>query len=189
MEAKEKRNPDFVKAFERSVLIVGGIIAAIGLIGIILPHVMAVTMTVFLGIIMIASGVFFGYYSFHFHAKSFVGWFKPVVLVIVGVMMVTNPKAGIAAVTLLITLYLFMDAYAGFGLAHARYPRSGWGWFLLNGILSLFLAVLMLMGWPTMSPFFLGLYIGVSLLFDGISLFMLGMKLQQQENGELREAL
>lgn len=189
MKPKERKNPDFIKAFERSILIVGAIIAAMGLLGMILPHVMAVTMTVFLGIIMIASGVFFGYYSFHFHTKSFIGWFKPVVLVIVGFVMVTNPKAGVAAVTLLITLYLFMDAYAGFGLAHARYPRPGWGWFLLNGILSLFLAVLMLIGWPATSPLFLGLYISISLLFDGLSLLMLGMKLKEHEQEESGEEL
>ncbi len=178
----DKNAPDFIKAFEKSILIIGGIIGAIGLIGILAPHIVAVTMTLFLGLIMIAAGVFFGYYSYQYHTRSFVGWLKPIILVTAGVMMLMNPKAGIAAVTLLITMYLFMDAYAGFGLAYARHPRPGWGWFLLNGILSLFLAVLMLIGWPATSPIFLGLYIGVSLLFDGISLFMFGMKLKADED-------
>ncbi len=177
----EQQSPDFIKAFEKSILMIGGIIGAIGLFGILAPHIMAETMTLFLGLTMIAGGVFFGYYSFQYHTRSFVGWLKPIILVTVGVMMVINPKAGAAAVTLLVTMYLFMDAYAGFGLAYARRPRPGWGWFMLNGILSLFLAVLMLIGWPATSPIFLGLYIGVSLLFDGISLFMFGMKLKADE--------
>jgi len=172
---------DFIKAFERSILIVGGIIAAIGFIGVIAPHIMAVTMTVFLGVLMILGGILFGYYSYQYHTRSFVGWFKPILLVTVGAMMLMNPRAGIAAVTLLVTLYLFMDAYAGFGLAYMRYPGSGWGWFLLNGVLSLFLAVLMLIGWPATSPTFLGLYISISLLFDGLSLFMFGLKIKSEE--------
>lgn len=183
MAAKEKNtSPDFIKAFEKSIFVVGGIIGAIGLVGILAPHIMAVTMTVFLGLIMVTGGVFFGYYSYHYHTRSFVGWLKPIILVTVGVMMLMNPGAGIAALTLLVTMYLFIDAYAGFGLAYARHPDSGWGWFLLNGIFSLFLAVLMLIGWPATSPLFLGLYISVSLLFDGISLFMFGVKLRADED-------
>ncbi len=181
MTTEERQSPDFIKAFEKSILIVGGIIGAIGLFGILAPHVMAVTMTLFLGLTMTAGGVFFGYYSYQYHTRSFVGWLKPIILVTVGVMMLVRPQEGVAAVTLLITMYLFIDSYAGFGLAHVRYPRPGWGWFLLNGILSLFLAVLMLIGWPATSPIFLGLYIGVSLLFDGISLFMFGMKMKADE--------
>ncbi len=181
-----KHQPDFIKAFEKSLLVTAAIVAAIGLVGIIAPHIVAVTMAVFLGIVMIAGGVFFGYYSFQYHTRSFVGWLKPILLVTAGVMMLMNPKAGAAALTLLVTMYLFMDAYAGFGLAYARHPKPGWGWFLFNGILSLFLAILMLTGWPGTSPVFLGLYIGVSLLFDGISLFMFGMKLKAAEE-EARE--
>ncbi len=189
MTIEKRQGPDFIKAFEKSILIVGGIIGAIGLFGILAPHIMAVTMTVFLGLTMIAGGVFFGYYSYQYHTRSFVGWLKPILLVTVGVMMLMSPKAGVAAVTLLITMYLFMDAYAGFGLAYARHPQPGWGWFLLNGVLSLFLAVLMLIGWPATSPIFLGLYIGVSLLFDGISLFMFGMKLKAEEEHVSGEVL
>ena len=181
MSNTTKESPDFIKAFEKSVLIVGGMLGLIGLAGIIAPHIVAITTTVFLGIVMIAAGVFFAYYSYQFHTKSFVGWLKPIILVTVGVMMLMNPKAGIAALTLLVTLYLFMDAYAGFGLAYMRHPEPGWGWFFMNGIFSLLLAILMLIGWPTMSAVFLGLYIGISLLLDGISLFMFGMKLKAME--------
>lgn len=189
MAAEGRNTPDFIKAFEKSILVVGGIIGAIGLVGILAPHVMAITMTVFLGFIMVAGGVFFGYYSYHYHTRSFVGWLKPIILVTAGVMMLMNPGAGIAALTLLVTMYLFIDAYAGFGLAYARHPGSGWGWFLLNGIFSLFLAVLMLIGWPATSSIFLGLYISISLLFDGISLFMFGMKLKADAEKTAGEVL
>ncbi len=178
----EKSTPqDFIKAFERSILVVATVLALLGFIGIFMPHVVSFTIEIFLGLIMIIGGVFFAYYSYQYHTRSFIGWLKPVILIMVGVLFLMKPGAGIAAFTLLVTFYLLVDAYAGFALSYLRHPAPGWGWFLLNGLLSLTLAVLLMVGWPSTSPVFLGLYISISLLFDGISLFMLGLKLKKAE--------
>ena len=179
---EDKNAPqDFIKTFEKSILIAGALLAALGVIGVLAPHIVSFTIEIFLGILMIAGGIFFAYYSYQYHTRSFIGWLKPVILILVGALFLIKPGAGIAAFTLLVTFYLLVDAYAGFGLAYIRYPAPGWGWLLLNGLLSLTLAVLLLVGWPGTSPVFLGLYISISLLFDGISLFMLGIKLKQAE--------
>ena len=179
---EDKNTPqEFIKVFEKSILIAGALLIALGIIGIFVPHIISFTLEIFLGLLMIAGGVFFGYYCYQYHTKSFIAWLKPVILVLVGALFLIKPGSGIAAFTLLITFYLLVDAYAGFGLAYIRYPAPGWGWLLLNGILSLTLAVLLLIGWPGTSPVFLGLYISISLLFDGISLFILGIKLKKAE--------
>ncbi len=187
---EDKNAPqDFIKAFERSILVAGALLAALGIIGIFAPHVVSFTLEIFLGILMITGGIFFAYYSYQYHTRSFIGWLKPVILILVGALFLIKPGSGIAAFTLLITFYLLVDAYAGFGLAYVRYPAPGWGWLLLNGLLSLTLAVLLLIGWPATSPIFLGLYISISLLFDGISLFMLGIKLKKAEKELDREGM
>ncbi len=175
------RQQDFIKTFEKSILVAGGVLAGLGIIGIFVPHLISFTLEIFLGILMVMGGVFFAYYSYQYHTRSFIGWLKPVILILVGALFLIKPGAGTAAFTLLITFYLLVDAYAGFGLAYVRYPAPGWGWLLLNGLLSLTLAILLLVGWPGTSPVFLGLYISISLLFDGISLFMLGIKLKKAE--------
>ncbi|WP_221899616.1 hypothetical protein [Bathymodiolus platifrons methanotrophic gill symbiont] len=41
---------------------------------------------------------------------------------------------------------------------------------LLNGLLSLLLGVIVLVGWPLSSAWLVGLLIGISFLFDGIAL-------------------
>ncbi len=181
MENKKAVRSDFLKMFEKSIMIAASLLIALGIIGVIAPHLISFTIEIFLGILMIAGGIFFAYYSYQYHTRSFIGWLKPVILVLTGALFIIKPGAGIAAFTLLIIAYLFVDAYAGFGLAYMQYPNPGWGWLLLNGVLSLTLAMLLLVGWPTTSAIVLGLYISISLLLDGISLFMLGIKLKKME--------
>jgi len=57
--------------------------------------------------------------------------------------------------------------------------RSGWGWMVFNGIVSLLLALLFLIGWPATSMWLVGLYISISLLFDGGALVAIGMALRK----------
>ncbi len=181
MIPQKNSRQDFIKTFEKSILVTGAFLAILGIIGIFAPHVIAFTLEIFLGLLMITGGVFFAYFSYQYHTRSFIGWLKPVILVMVGTLFLIKPGAGIAAFTLLVIFYLLIDAYASFGLAYNHHPDPGWGWLLLNGLLSLTLAVLLMVGWPGTSPIFLGLYISISLLFDGISLFMLGIKLKKAE--------
>ena len=53
-------------------------------------------------------------------------------------------------------------------------------WLLFNGVLSPVLALVILVGWPATSPIFLGLFVGISLLFDGLSLMMIGVSLKKE---------
>jgi uncharacterized membrane protein HdeD (DUF308 family) len=46
---------------------------------------------------------------------------------------------------------------------------------VFNGLLSLVLAIALLIGWPAASPMLLGLYIGISLLFDGLALVFMSL--------------
>jgi uncharacterized membrane protein HdeD (DUF308 family) len=56
-------------------------------------------------------------------------------------------------------------------------PMTGWGWWLVNAIITLALAFLILEGWPGNSATMLGLFVGASMLVGGIRL-MLGRSLR-----------
>ncbi|RTZ57952.1 MAG: hypothetical protein DSZ33_06905, partial [Gammaproteobacteria bacterium] len=71
---------------------------------------------------------------------------------------------------------LLLDSYANFSLAFTLKPQAGWGWMLFNGFVTLLLSVLIIVGWPSSSLIAIGIIVGVSLLFDGLTLLMLGWK-------------
>jgi len=106
-------------------------------------------------------------------------WIKPALLFIIGSLMLFYPQSGVAAVGLLLAVYLFLDAFGSFVLAQLIHPFSGWGWMVFNGIVSLLLALLFLIGWPDSSMWLVGLYISISLLFDGGALVAVGMAIRK----------
>jgi len=168
------------KAMRGSLWVLGLLLLILGAGGVFFPNIMSIAIEIYFGWMMVLAGALWSYYALRLHIRSFSGWLKPVILIAVGVLWLLLPASGIAALTLLIAFYLLIDTFAGFNLAFERRPHRGWLWMLLNGLLSLVLAFLILMGWPETSSFFLGLFVGISLLFDGLSLIMLGASLKQK---------
>ena len=170
---------DAIKSVRTPLLIAGVLLSLVGAIGIFLPGVLSLAIEIFLGWLMIVGGILWGYYAYHAHSPSFISWLKPVILLVGGILLLVYPVSGIAAITLLVSFYLLTDAFGSFSLAFERRPLPGWVWMMLNGLLSLTLAVLILVGWPVTSPIYLGIIVGISLLFDGVSLFMLGVAMKK----------
>ncbi len=164
-----------LKKFRKHSLLVGGLLLLLGLVGIILPTVLSLVASAFLGWVLLAAGVLSLYFAFLTKWRSAWSWVKALLLTVTGVLILVNPVAGIMAVALLIALYLFMDALGNFALAQGLYPHSGWGWMAANGVLSFGLGLLMVFAFPATTVVLVGLYLGISLLFDGIALIMLGL--------------
>jgi len=89
-------------------------------------------------------------------------------------LMLFYPMSGIVATGLLLSIYLLLDAFGSFILVYKMYPANGWGWMVLNGLASLVLAFLFFIGWPEISALLVGLYVAISLFFDGVALIFIG---------------
>jgi len=177
--AKEQ---DILKPMRTSLTLFGIALVILGMIGIVFPNILALAVEIYLGWIMIMGGLIWLYYAYKLRANSFGSWIKPTVLLVGGSLWLAFPTSGIAALTLLISFYLFMDAIGSIALAFERRPLQGWFWLLFNGVLSLALAIFILAGWPATSTFYLGVFVGISLLFDGMSLLMLSNVLNSKGN-------
>jgi len=169
-----------MKPLRTPLLIAGILLAIVGAAGIFLPGVLSLAIEIFLGWLMIVGGILWGYYNYRWHGSTFISWLKPLILFAGGILLLVYPVSGIAAITLLVSFYLIIDAFGSFGMAFEFRPQPGWIWMILNGVLSLALAILILMGWPATSPIYLGIIVGISLLFDGVSLFMLGIAMKKE---------
>ena len=126
---------------------------------------------------MMLAGVLVGYFTFVTNSKDWWGWLKSFVLIGTGLLILFYPLSGVEAVGLLLAIYLMLDGFASFALGSSRKPNKGWWLWTLNGILSFILAVIFLVTWPfiTEEMWLVGLYIGISLLADGVVLFSLGI--------------
>lgn len=131
---------------------------------------------------MLVGGGVWAYHSYqsrHTSDNSLADWFKPLLLIVFGILLLAFPVPGIASLALFLSAYLLMDAYGSFSLAHTLYPAKGWGWVLFNSLTSLALALLFIIGWPANSIMLLGIFIGVSLLFDGWALIAVALAMKK----------
>jgi uncharacterized membrane protein HdeD (DUF308 family) len=163
-----------LKEFSTMSIITGILTLLAGIFSIINPLAGSVAFVIFLGAMFISSSIIQGYITFKAHQKSFGAWFKVFLLFVTGVLLLVWPGSGIAAVAILFAAYFFMDAFASFGMALDLRPLKGWGLAALNGLLSLLLGIVMLVGWPFNAPFTVGVIVGISFLMDGLVLIYLG---------------
>jgi len=147
----------------------------LGLAGIIFPAFMGTFVAVFVGWLLVFSGVFTAYYTYQNDKKSILGWLKALVFTIAGLLMIFNPFTGASALAIVLAVYLFVDAALNFWLAFTLKPAVNKFWAVLNGLVSTVLGVIFLLYAPNpiASSWLVGLYVGISLIFDAIMLWQL----------------
>ena len=155
-------------------LILGIVLIVLGTIALGSALVMTIASVFFFGWLLIVGGVMEVIHAF-WH-KRWAGFFLDLLTgalyVVVGWMMVTNPKESALLLTLIIAMFLvFEGVFRMVAALTARYPH--WGWVLLNGVISLVLGVMIWRQWPYSGLWVIGLFVGIEMLFNGWSLVML----------------
>jgi uncharacterized membrane protein HdeD (DUF308 family) len=160
-------------------IVLGIALAAVGVVAIGHPVVTtAVTMVFFGVLLLIGSGV---QMVSAVWARSWGGFFLQVLIGLlyffVGVVMVERPLFTADELTLL--LAIFFVAAGLYRLVMAlRLRFSGWGWSALNGAVTLLLGVLIWRHWPGDGMWVVGTFVGIEMLFNGLSWVMLGLALR-----------
>jgi uncharacterized membrane protein HdeD (DUF308 family) len=124
------------------------------------------------GVLWLASSIFaLNWHGFFLYALN------AVVRCVTGYLLIRHPDAGAAGVTLLIAgLLMIGGIFRGVAASVLQFPR--WGWTLFSGVVSVALGAYLLSTWPAATAFFVGLMIGIDLIFDGASLAGFGVALR-----------
>jgi uncharacterized membrane protein HdeD (DUF308 family) len=90
-----------------------------------------------------------------------------------GIVLWINPWGGAVALTLVLAVVLVVDGICRSILAFQIRPRSGWGWLLAGGIVSVVLGAMIWQQLPSSGLVILGLLLGINLIFSGVTFLML----------------
>lgn len=165
-----------VPTHSRSWAIVWGIVLiVIGVLALAMPEVAALATALMLGWLLIFAGIIEIVHAIQTRRRAGFGWKLAggIVTLLLGFCILAFPVAGIASLALLIGGLLFVGGVIRVLLAYRLKPVKGWGWVLVDGVLSIVVAVLIVVGWPAGSIAFIGLLTGFWLLFAGIWHIML----------------
>jgi uncharacterized membrane protein HdeD (DUF308 family) len=167
------------KIFGRYTLMIGVLLLLLGFAGFFLPGAISLATDVIIASLLIVGGVFWGFHGISDNPKNLFNWLKPILLVGAGVIMLLFPATSIEALALWLAAYLLLDMTSSFIIAIRSRPASGWGWMMFNGMVSLLLAVMILGNWPGISLWIVGVYVSISLMFDGIALLAIRSAVQE----------
>ena len=159
------------------LLIFLGIMTVIfGVIAIGSPLITGVAVAVFVGFLLLASGV-----ARIVHAlkskqwgTGFWGTAIGVLGVAAGLMMIFRPLVGLVTMTMLIAIYFLIDGISEIIAAFKIKPDQGWGWVLFNGIIAVVLGLMIWRQWPVSGAWAIGLLVGIHILMTGWSMIILG---------------
>jgi uncharacterized membrane protein HdeD (DUF308 family) len=117
----------------------------------------------------------------------FVYLLNAIVRAVTGYLLLRHPDAGAAAVTMVIAaLFIVGGLFRTVGASVIQFPR--WGWTVFAGLVSVALGVYLVSTWTATSTFFVGLAIGIDLVFDGAALIGFASAIHSLPNVQTRAA-
>ncbi|MGA2237320.1 MAG: HdeD family acid-resistance protein [Terriglobales bacterium] len=121
-----------------------------------------------LGWVLAISGVVWlvnSFYAFNWHG-FFLYLLNAIIRGVTGYLLIRHPDAGAEGVTMLLAaLFIVGGLFRAVGSSVIQFPR--WGWMMFAGLVSIGLGIYLLVTWPMSSTYFVGIAIGVDLIFDG----------------------
>lgn len=148
-----------------------------GFIALVVPEISGLGITLFLGWLLILSGITHLVFAWKVHTTGRVLWeiLVGIVYFITGVYLIIHPDYGLLSLTLVLAFYLLFEGVLELVLAFQLRPHAGWGWTLFDGIITILLAWMIWRTWPYSTVWAIGTLVGISMLFSGFSRLMLSL--------------
>jgi uncharacterized membrane protein HdeD (DUF308 family) len=148
-----------------------------GVLAIVIPPVAGIAVLAVVAWLLMFSGAAHLVFAWHTRTAGGLVWelLLGILYIFVGVYALLNPVAGLASLTLVLVIYLFMEAVLELILSFRLRPRPGSNWMLVDGIITLILAILIWRSWPSSSEWVIGTLVGISMLFSGAARLSLSL--------------
>jgi uncharacterized membrane protein HdeD (DUF308 family) len=150
------------------------VLIIVGFLALLLPFEAGIAIAIAVAILIIAAGII--HLASTFAAKS-AGAFLWRLLVggvylIAGVYLLVNPQLKLISLTLLLAVLFLVEGVFHIASYFQLRKLSGSVWLLFDGIVTIFLAFLIWIHWPSSAIWAIGTIVGVNLLMSGFTRLM-----------------
>jgi uncharacterized membrane protein HdeD (DUF308 family) len=148
-----------------------------GIFAIVVPPVAGIAVLAVVAWLLMFSGAAHLVFAWHTRTAGGMIWelLLGILYIFVGVYTLLHPLAGLAALTLVLAVYLFVEGVLEFILSFRLRPMPGSNWLLFDGIITLILAILIWRSWPSSSEWVIGTLVGISMVFSGAARLSLSL--------------
>ena len=153
-----------------------GLMIAAGIMAIAVPWVAGVAITALVGWLLILSGILHLAFAWRGAHGAAVAWeaLLGILYGLTGFYVLLNPIAGLASLTLVVSAYLVFEGLLELVLFFMLRSVAGAVWLFVDALVTLVLAILIAVTWPSSAGWVVGTLVGISMLFSGITRLMLG---------------
>lgn len=148
-----------------------------GILAIAMPWLAGQAILWAVGVLVIAGGLTRMVWAFQAGSlgKGLLVFLIGVLTLLAGFAVISHPVLSSAVLTVLLSIYLLADGLAEL-VAAAGLPagQKGKGWLIFDGVVTLVLGVMIFTGFPLAGVFAIGVFLGVKLLFAGMTVLALG---------------
>jgi uncharacterized membrane protein HdeD (DUF308 family) len=162
-------------------IVVSVLLIAAGLLAIAVPQVAGIAITGLVAWLLLFSAVLHLMLAWRSGTAGGVLWEILLGVVYGGIAfyLLAHPAVGLASLTLALAVYLVIEGVLEFAAWWQLRASSGSVWLLLDGIVTLVLAMMIASTWPSSAAWVLGTLVGISMLFSGISRLMLSLAVRR----------
>jgi uncharacterized membrane protein HdeD (DUF308 family) len=157
----------------------GIILIILGAAAVLLPPLATLSVAILLGWLFLISGITGLVTTFRMRqAPGFVWSLLSAVLgIVAGIVLIAFPASGALSLTLVVIVFFAIEGVATimYALEHKRELSGRWGWMLISGLVDLFLAGIILAGFPVSAAWAVGLLVGINMMFGGVALVMMAL--------------
>ena len=186
-------NMNLDKEINRDVgwsIVLSVLLIVAGILAIIVPQASGIAATILVGWLLVLCGAALMAYAWHAHRASGLWWgiLLGLVYIAAGGYLLLHPIVGLKSLTLVLAAYLLLESILEFILAFQLRPLSGSGWLVMDGIVTLILAIMIAWTWPGSTPWVIGTLVGISMLFSGVARLTISLAARHVANS-FREEL
>jgi uncharacterized membrane protein HdeD (DUF308 family) len=188
MSASSNFSSDFIRSVRSRAgwgIVLGILTALLGLLLLAYPLFAATITTVFIAWTLIVVAIFEVVQVFL--ANRLGDYFASLLLGLVygygGARLLLNPLWGVAVLTEVLGAVLVFQACATAVWAFQVKRVAGWGWLLVDAVITAILGFLILARWPASSIWAIGTLVGVAVLMRGITRSVLSTRLRRVTKG------
>lgn len=169
----------------------------VGMLALWLPIASSIGFARVLGWLMVFDGGFQLIHSFRSKGAGHGVWKVLVGLIylVAGIYFLTHPFLAVALVTLALAIFFLVEGLVDMFSYFATRNAGASYWVLVNGIVSMVLAIMIWRHWPTGTLRVLGVWVGIGMLMTGMSRLMMAVAIRtyakqsgRKTSGDLRAA-
>jgi uncharacterized membrane protein HdeD (DUF308 family) len=167
-----------LKQSAKSTKLLGISLIVLGALSIIAPLVAGLSVTIMIGILLVASGAMMLYIVAKvtgFREGALLALFA-VLNVVAGGFMLTNTGEALATLTLFLAAYFVASGILEILSAFQSRPSEGWGQLAFSGVLALILGMMIWSQFPLSGVWAIGILVGTRLIVTGWALTWVGSR-------------